>query len=53
MCKAYYGSLQERQKAGKGRDQKELGRNKHGKIEGKRAIGCQRSLNKWLVSVPV
>lgn len=43
----------ERQKAGKGRDQNELGRNKDGKIEGEGATGCQPSLNKWLVSVPV
>jgi len=35
MCEACYGCLRERQKAGKRRDQDELGRNKHGKI-GKR-----------------
>lgn len=36
MCEACYISLWERQKAGKGRDQNELGKNKHGKIRGKR-----------------
>lgn len=53
MCEACYGSLEERKKAGKERDQNYLTRNKHGKIEGNMAIGCQPSLNKWLVSVPV
>lgn len=43
MYEAWYRSLQERQKAVKGRDHNELGKKKHGKIEGKGATGCQLS----------
>lgn len=43
MCEAWYRSLRERQKARKGRDHNELGKNKHGKREGKGATGCQLS----------